>query len=103
VDEQLTLAVGETRRVPLPGLAQSGYRWSATVESGADVVAVKTEFESSQPAQAVPGRPFAGEVVAITGRAPGNATVRLAQARSWEETGAIAERRLAVTVVDRAS
>jgi predicted secreted protein len=102
VDEQLTLAVGETRRLQLPGLAQSGYRWSATVESGADAVAVKLEFEDA-PAQAVPGRPFRGEVVAITGRVPGNASVRLAQARSWEETGAIAERRLAVTVVDRAS
>lgn len=102
MDEQLTLAVGETRRLRLPALAQSGYRWSATVESGADAVAVKVEFDDA-PAQGVPGRPFRSEVVSVTGHAPGNATVRLAQARSWEETGAIAERRLAVTVVDRAS
>lgn len=101
MDEQLTVAVGETRRLPLPPLAQAGYRWNATVESGADAVAVKTEFADAQPAQP-PGRPF-GEVVSITGRAPGTATVRLAQARSWEKTAPIAERRLAVTVVDRAS
>jgi len=102
VDEQLTLAVGDTRRLPLPGLAQSGYRWSATVESGADVVAVNVEFEAAPPQAVAGGRP-SGEVVSITGNAPGHATVRLAQSRQWEETGAIAERRLAVTVVDRAS
>ena len=100
MDEQLTLAVGETKRLPLPGLAHAGYRWRATVESGADAVAAETGFEEKH--DAAPG-PLAGEFVSITGRAAGHATVRLAQARSWEETGAIAERRLAVTVVDRAS
>ena len=45
-----------------------------------------------------------GEAPAIIlGCAPGRAEVRLAQSRSWETgTGAIAERRLDITVVDRA-
>ena len=78
MDEELTLAVGETRRLPLPGLAHAGYRWSATVESGAEAVTVETAFEEKH--DAAPG-PLAGELVSITGRAPGRAIVRLAQAR----------------------
>jgi len=100
---ELTLHVGERRRFHLPGLAQAGYRWSASVESGADAVDVDTSFDDVGPAAAVPGKPFASEVLSIAARAPGHAKVRLAQARSWEaETAAIAERRLAITVVDRA-
>ena len=100
---ELTLHVGERRRFHLPGLAQAGYRWRASVESGADAIDVETSFDQAGPAEAVPGRPFAAEVLSIVARAPGRARVRLAQARSWEtETGAIAERRLDITVVDRA-
>ncbi|MFL5936992.1 MAG: protease inhibitor I42 family protein [Gaiellaceae bacterium] len=100
---ELTLHVGERRRFRLPGLAQAGYRWRASIESGADAVDVETSFDDAGPGDTVPGRPFAAEVLSIVARAPGRAKVRLGQARSWEtETGAIAERRLAITVVDRA-
>lgn len=100
---ELTLHVGERRRFRLPGLAQAGYRWRASIESGADAVDVETSFDDAGPGDTVPGRPFAAEVLSIVPRAPGRAKVRLGQARSWEtETGAIAERRLAITVVDRA-
>ena len=100
--DELTLGVGETRRFRLPGLAQSGYRWRASVASGADAVGVATAFDEVGPDDA-PGR-FADEVVSITGRAPGRARIRLAQARSWEtEKAGIAERTLDITVVNRAS
>jgi predicted secreted protein len=100
---ELTLHVGERRRFRLPGLAQAGYRWRASVESGADTVDVDTSFDEAGTAATVPGGPFAAEVLSIAARAPGRARVRLAQARSWEtETAAIAERRLDITVVDRA-
>ena len=99
----MTLAVGERCRFRLPGLAQAGYRWRASVESGADAVEVETSFDEAGPAEAVPGRAFAAEILSIAARAPGRARVRLAQARSWEtETAAIAERTLDITVVDRA-
>ena len=99
---ELTLRVGERRRFRLPGKAQAGYRWRANVSG--DAVEVDTSFDDSEPAKAVPGRPFAGEVLSVFARAPGRARVRLAQARSWEpENAAIAERTLEITVVDRAS
>jgi predicted secreted protein len=100
---ELTLHVGERRRFRLPGLAQAGYRWRASVESGGDAIDVDTSFDEAGPAAAVPGRPFAAEVLTVVARAPGRASVRLAQARSWEaETAAIAGRSVDITVVDRA-
>lgn len=100
---ELTLRVGERRRFRLPGKAQAGYRWRASVVSG-DSVEVDAGFDDSEPPAAVPGRPFAAEVLSVFARAPGRARVRLAQARSWEpENAAIAERTLEITVVDRAS
>jgi predicted secreted protein len=101
--DELRLHVGERRRVRLPGLAQAGYRWRATLETGADVVDVDTAFDNSEPAAIVPGQPFAAEVLSVAARAPGRAKVRLTQARSWEpESAAIAERTLDIKVVDRA-
>ena len=99
---RLTLGVGETQRLRLPGLAQAGYRWKATVETGAERVDVETTFEDAAPAATAPVGPFAPEVLSIVARAPGRARVRLAQARSWEENAAIAEHTLEITVVDRA-
>jgi predicted secreted protein len=99
---ELTVAVGETRRLTLPGLAQAGYRWKATVESGAEAVEVETIFDHAKPSATEPVGPFAPEVLSIAARAPGRARVRLAQARSWEENAAIAEHTLDITVVDRA-
>ena len=99
---ELTLGVGETRRLTLPGLAQAGYRWKATVESGAEAVEVDTIFDDAEPAATEPVGPFAAEVLSIAARASGRARVRLAQARSWEENAAIAEHTLEITVVDRA-
>lgn len=101
---ELTIPVGESRRFRLPGLAQAGYRWQASVESGGDSIDVATGFDEVQKPEVVPGKPFAGEFVSFTGRAPGRAKVRLAQARSWEpENAGIAERTLDITVVNRAS
>ena len=102
--DEVTVRVGETQRFKLPGLAQAGYRWRASVETGDDAVDVATSFDDTTPPEAVPGQPFADEVVSITGRAPGRARIRLAQARSWErEKAGIAERTLDITVVNRAS
>jgi hypothetical protein len=101
---ELTIPVGESRRFRLPGLAQAGYRWNARVESGGDAVDIATGFDDARKPEVVPGKPFAGEFVSITGRAPGRARIRLAQARSWEpENAGIAERTLDITVVNRAS
>jgi Chagasin family peptidase inhibitor I42 len=101
---ELTIPVGESRRFRLPGLAQAGYRWKASVESGGEAVDVATGFDDAQKPEVVPGKPFAGEFVSIHGRAPGRATIRLAQARSWEpENAGVAERTLDITVVNRAS
>ena len=68
---EVTLHVGERRSFRLPGLAQAGYRWRASIESGADAVDVETSFDEAGPAAAVPGRPFAAEVLSIVARAPG--------------------------------
>ena len=101
---ELTIPVGQSRRFRLPGLAQAGYRWKANVESGDASVDVETGFDDSQKPEVVPGKPFAGEFVSVTGRAPGRARVRLSQARSWEpENAGIAERTLDIKVVNRAS
>jgi predicted secreted protein len=100
---ELTMRAGERRRFLLPGKAHAGYRWRASVEP-ADAVDVDVTFDDSAPAAAIPGRPFAAEVLSVFAREPGRARVRLAQARSWEpENAAIAERTLEITVVDRAS
>jgi predicted secreted protein len=99
---RLTLRVGETRRLRLPGLAQAGYRWKATVASGAEAVEVGTSFDDAEPAATSPVGPLAAEVLSIAARAPGRARVRVTQARSWEENAAIAEHTLDITVVDRA-
>ena len=100
---ELTMRTGERRRFRLPGKAQAGYRWRASVDP-AGAADVEVSFDDSVPAAAVPGRPFAGEVLSVFAREPGRARVRLAQARSWEpENAAIAERTLEITVVDRAS
>ena len=101
---ELTIGAGESRRFRLPGLAQAGYRWKANVESGDDSIDVATGFDDSPKPEVVPGKPFAGEFVSVTGRAPGRARIRLAQARSWEpENAGIAERTLDITVVNRAA
>jgi hypothetical protein len=58
---EVTLRVGERRRFRLPGQAQAGYRWRATVQSGADAVDVDTSFDAAEPVDAVPGKPFAAD------------------------------------------
>lgn len=98
------LRVGETHRLRLPGLGSAGYGWEMSVEGDGEAVGVSKEF---LPPPLPTGGPLpAGysrdEEVVITALAPGTATVRLVQRRSWEgEKPPLKELLLEVRVTER--
>jgi predicted secreted protein len=89
------LRVGEKTTIRLPGLATSGYRWTA--HASGDAVTVSTR--PADPGRRTPGA-NADEIVEIEGRRPGRATVTLEPRRSWEDRPEPYDRRvLDITVV----
>ncbi|HEX2701296.1 MAG TPA: protease inhibitor I42 family protein [Acidimicrobiales bacterium] len=93
---QLDLTVGQAWTVQLEA-AGGGYRWHAEVEGDDAVVAVTAEYAEHAEGGVQPGR-WRGDVVTVTGLAPGHASVVLGRRRSWETSGAGGEERMRVTV-----
>jgi len=86
----LELRVGEQHRLELRGLGSAGYSWEPSVEGPEGVVEIRRA-----PSGPLPGQPPAGgpppdnaslpeafEIVAVRA---GNARVRFALRRAWEE------------------
>lgn len=99
VPEHLTLQVGQSASVRLPGLGTAGYRWTEHLDSDAVDASWHRGFDEVDASRAV--GVSAPETVTLTGRRPGIATVDLVQARPWESPDAAVHRqRITVTVVE---
>ncbi len=100
IPQELTVRVGESKSLVLPGLGTAGYRWDSTV--GGD--AVSTDWVRGVPPGAARGAAVgasAPEKVTLTGVHPGTAVVELTQARGWESAdNALQRHRIVVTVID---
>ncbi|MBD2038800.1 protease inhibitor I42 family protein [Leptolyngbya sp. FACHB-321] len=88
IPTSLSLEVGETYSLTLPGLATAGYQWTYEMtHEGGSVVAITavpltaSRHESAQPAIGT-NRDESFEIQALKA---GQATLRFKQARSWEE------------------
>jgi len=96
--ERATVSVGAEAQLGLPSLAAAGYRWQATADDPAIVVA-SIRFEDASAAAGSSPAFAAHEVLVLTGRAPGSTTVRCSQRRSWEAGEPSAEHTVTVEVV----
>lgn len=88
IPTSLTLEVGETYNLTLPGLTTAGYQWTYEMtHEGDSVVAVSavlssaSSHESTQPAIGV----SRNETFEIQALQAGRATLRFKQARLWEQ------------------
>jgi Chagasin family peptidase inhibitor I42 len=102
---ELELAVGEARRLELPGRGSAGYSWGAEVEGPEGVLEVRRVPSGSLPSAPVAaGRPppASGSVPVVfelVGLAEGRVRVRLTLRRPFEEgVEPLAEEELDVTV-----
>lgn len=83
--DSLTLPVGATHDVELPGLGTAGYRWDHTLDGDADVLDVT--WQRGVPAGSAAPTPTGRshpERVTLHATRPGTVTVRLRQQRAWE-------------------
>ena len=96
--EIVSLNVGESATVTLPGNPTTGFVWSVVASSA--VVQVELSYER-RPAPSGPpvcGRPC-GTVVTLTGKQAGQGEVKLIYARPWEKGNAPSDTRtITVTV-----
>lgn len=104
VPPRITLRVGESRQLRLPGLGSAGYGWHYRVEGPEQAVSISIGGEGA-PAPAAPGGPppptgSATSVITIAGRQPGSARVLLELRRQWEglDKPAKEQHRIDVTV-----
>jgi predicted secreted protein len=81
-DLDLSLAVGESRELPLASLGTAGFVWTAELEGDDGVVRV-SRGRAKSDGVSPPGRSTA-ELLKIVADAPGHAVIRLRQARPWE-------------------
>jgi predicted secreted protein len=81
-DLDLTLAVGESRELTLASLGTAGFVWSAELE-GDDGILRVSRRRGRPGVGAAPGRSTA-ELLTIEAEAPGEAVIRMQQARPWE-------------------
>ena len=81
-DLDLTLAVGESRELPLASMGTAGFVWTAELEGDTD--AVRVSRRRAAPDQKSPPGRSALELLNIVAEAPGRAVIRLQQARPWE-------------------
>jgi predicted secreted protein len=88
IPTSLTLEVGETYSLTLPGLTTAGYQWTYEMtHAGDSVVSVRavpssaSSHESAQPAIGA----SRNETFEIQALKAGQATLRFKQARSWEQ------------------
>ncbi|WP_019500700.1 protease inhibitor I42 family protein [Pseudanabaena sp. PCC 6802] len=83
VPSNLTLKIGETYTLRLPGLGTAGYRWSYEIEGNATSIDVsKVEAEYQQP---LPVGSSRDEVFVIRAHAIGRISIRFVQSRPWEK------------------
>jgi Chagasin family peptidase inhibitor I42 len=100
----LTLAIGQSVRVPLEGAMGAGNTWQAlavgdTIEATVEVI---PPAGHDKPAGGLPpGTSAASEVLIVTGVRPGTATVSLRLGRSWEPETPLATHQLDVRVSER--
>jgi len=104
VPPRITLRVGESRQLRLPGLGSAGYSWRYGVEGAEQAVSITMGSEGA-PAPAAPGGPpppagSSTSVITIAGRQPGSARVLLELRRQWEgpDKPAKEQHRIDVTV-----
>jgi len=81
--EEISLAKGEERTIPLPSRAAAGYVWKAEVEDES-VAAASATFEEADDAAAGTRAFSEHERLTLTGRAEGTTRVHLVQRRTWE-------------------
>jgi predicted secreted protein len=81
-DLDLSLAVGESRELPLASMGTAGFVWTAELEGDTGVVRVSRR-RASPDQKSPPGR-STQELLNIVADAPGRAVIRLQQARPWE-------------------
>jgi predicted secreted protein len=90
IPQELAVAVGEERRLRLPGLGTAGYIWQPRIEGDDDVVEVSVapvpDDEAGDGGVDEPVGRSLDEQVTIRGRRPGRVVVRLVQRRPWERT-----------------
>jgi len=87
IPTSLTLEVGETYSVTLPGLATAGYQWTYEITQSGDsmvaVAAVPSEAGNHESAQPAIGS-SRNEVFEIQALRPGQVMLWFRQGRSWE-------------------
>lgn len=97
---ELSVAVGQTVRLPLVSALGSGNTWHAEVDGYAAQAAV--EVSSPPRAEVLGGLPpstsSAAETLVVTGIRAGEARLRLVLSRSWQPDTPLARHQLAVTV-----
>lgn len=89
-DECLSLAVGQSKTLSLPGNPTTGFMWS--VADAPDAVEVKVELAADAAPRGMVGTPRS-TVVTITAVKPGQGVVKLVYARPWEKDTPPAETR----------
>jgi predicted secreted protein len=85
---RIELKVGEKHSLTLKGLGAAGYAWSYSLQEGEGVVEVSTDTLNAMPplgpGDTAPGSYSSDELVTITARRPGRASIRFVQRRPWE-------------------
>ena len=102
-DEQppaaLSLSVGDSHEIVLPGLGTAGYRWDSELSGDTDALAV--EWRRGMSAEEARGGLIgasAPERLTITANTPGHVTVRLRQQRPWESKPPRAEHTVEIDI-----
>ena len=102
--EQITLAVGETVRIPLRGAMGAGNTWQARTDDHG----VQAIIDVTPPRQPVPtgdGLPpstsAAAETLLIIGVSAAMAHIQLSLGRSWQPGTSLAQHELEVIVTPR--
>lgn len=98
-EDTITVRVGETRTVTLPGRGGAGYSWEARADdpSIADVTECRTEPPPHEPGTAF-ATASAAQTFALRGVRQGTTTVHFVQRRPFAPERVLAERHLTVLV-----
>jgi len=95
----VSLRVGETETIRLPGRSAVGYAWTAVVSAAEAAVVDVTEAPAVGGDTAPPGASREHAFV-LSARRPGKAIVHFEQRRPWEEDAEPLEARDVEVVVD---
>jgi len=95
----LSLSVGDDRRIELPNHGGGGYQWR--VEAAGRCVSAEIGYDGPMPAPRVGTR--AGQVLHVTALQPGDAELTLEERRSWESGPPAATVHMQVHVAEQRS